>query len=167
MVFRRFIEQYGTYIYRIAYSVLQHDKNAEDVAQEVFAQIYISLPGYRNEGLKTWISRIAVHKSIDFKRKIARQREQLIDSPGELNEGTVPSDDVEHPVLVMERRKQIRERIRMLPPNYREIVEAYYFEEKTYLQIAEEKGMAVKSVESRLYRAKQWMRGKWKEEDFQ
>ncbi|WP_318285104.1 hypothetical protein [Peribacillus simplex] len=38
--------------------------------------------------------------------------------------------------------------------------------EKTFKQIAEEQQIQVKSVEVKLYRARNWMRKHWKEEDF-
>lgn len=65
-MFRWLVQEYGTYIYRVTYSVLHDAKEAEDAAQETFLQIYKSLPEYRSQGLKTWMTRIAVNKAIDL-----------------------------------------------------------------------------------------------------
>lgn len=52
-----------------------------------------------------------------------------------------------------------------MPEAYRDVVVAFYIEEKSYQQIALEQKLALKTVESKLYRAKQYMRRTWKEED--
>ncbi|MNJ58358.1 RNA polymerase sigma factor SigW [compost metagenome] len=65
-----------------------------------------------------------------------------------------------------ERRAQLRARILQLPPGHRDIITAFYLEEKSYDDIAAEQSIAVKSVESRLYRARLWIREHWKEEDW-
>ena len=69
-------------------------------------------------------------------------------------------------VLRKERELKIEGSIAQLPNNYRAVIIAYYLEEKSYQQIALEQGVELKTVESKLYRAKQWMRKYWKEEDF-
>lgn len=74
--FRILIETYKQTIYRTVYSVLRNQKDAEDVTQEVFIKIYTSLPQYKNQGFKTWITRIAVNHAIDLKRKRQRQKEE-------------------------------------------------------------------------------------------
>ncbi|MEX2104399.1 MAG: sigma factor-like helix-turn-helix DNA-binding protein, partial [Bacilli bacterium] len=61
---------------------------------------------------------------------------------------------------------RIRERLNELPQNHREVIYAFYIEEKSYQQIAEEQGLALKSIESKLYRAKLWIRNHWEEDEF-
>ncbi|MNR68457.1 RNA polymerase sigma factor SigW [compost metagenome] len=57
-------------------------------------------------------------------------------------------------------------RINELPDSHREIVTAFYLNEQSYEEIAADQSIAVKTVESRLYRARHWMREHWKEEDW-
>nr|WP_255298284.1 sigma-70 family RNA polymerase sigma factor [Brevibacillus dissolubilis] len=163
--FRQFVQKYQSYLLGVVNSVLHHPKDAEDVTQEVFVQIYLSLPNYRSEGLKTWMTRIAVNKAIDFKRRQKRQREELTESiEGIYASDALAAESAETPVMEREQKSQVRRRMREMPGNYRGVIEAYYFEEKSYQQIADEQGVALKSVESKLYRAKQWMRKHWGEE---
>lgn len=161
------VERYANLIYRVVYGVLQSAADAEDAAQEAFVQIHLSLPTYKRKGLKTWMSKIAVNKAIDYRRKAIRRKEQLSTIPAEQvlewKQGVLPgTEDI---VLHRERRSQITRNILDLPAHYREVVVAYYLEEKSYQQIAQELGLEVKSIESRLYRAKRWMRKHWKEDD--
>ncbi|MFD4928548.1 sigma-70 family RNA polymerase sigma factor [Peribacillus butanolivorans] len=163
--FRILIETYKETIFRTVYSVLRNQKDAEDVTQEVFIKIYTSLPQYKNQGFKTWITRIAVNHAIDLKRKRERQKEESHEvQTSEAHLGL--SDDVEAVFFRNEKRKQVLRKLNDLPDGYRDVVYGYYIQEKTFQQIAEEQQIQVKSVEVKLYRARNWMRKHWKEEDF-
>ena len=74
--------------------------------------------------------------------------------------------DVGDDIVAKERISLIRRRIDELPEGYRDVVEAYFLKGKSYKEIAAATGQTVKSVESRLYRAKRWIRRHWKEDDF-
>ncbi len=163
--FRHFVEEYRTYLYQVVYSVLHHQKDAEDVTQEVFVQIYLSLRQYRSQGFKTWITRIAVNKAIDWKRKAQRRKEELMELPEPVQSVQTVENNPEAPYLQKERNEQIRNKLNELPSGQRRAVYAYYFEEKSYKEIASEEGVAEKSVESKLYRAKQWIKKNWEEEE--
>lgn len=131
-------------------------------------KIYTSLPQYRHQGLKTWMTRIAVNKAIDFKRAKARKREELTNEwEGHGVEPLPRESSVEDTVVCRERRARVRDYVDQLPESYRDVVVAFYIEEKSYQQIAEEQQIALKTVESKLYRAKQYMRKIWKEEEWE
>ena len=55
-------------------------QDAEDVAQEVFLEVYQSVGGFRGQSrLSTWIYRIATNVSMDhFKRKTTRQAKAAV-----------------------------------------------------------------------------------------
>ncbi|MFB0847383.1 RNA polymerase sigma factor [Paenibacillus oleatilyticus] len=166
--FRELVDKYGNYLFQAVYGVLRSTKDAEDVTQEALLKIYASLPQYRYQGFKTWLTRIAVNKAIDFKRSQDRKKEDLTDDW----EGCTPpeplqSSPVETQIIRRERSTYVRERLDRLPENYRDVVVAFYIEEKSYQQIAEEQQVAIKTVESKLYRAKQYMRRVWKEEEWE
>ncbi|WP_058300252.1 RNA polymerase sigma factor [Gorillibacterium timonense] len=165
--FRLLVERYRIYLYHVALSVVRNPKDAEDVTQEAFLKIYSALPGYRKQGFKTWITRIATNKAIDHARKMRRRKEQP-DDEIELMEGNAgpPLPSQEERMLDKEKRELLHERIREMPKNYRDVVLAYYFEEKSYQEIAAMQNVEMKTVESKLYRARQWIRRHWKEEDF-
>nr|WP_280521212.1 RNA polymerase sigma factor [Paenibacillus mangrovi] len=164
--FRKLVEQYGQHVFQTAYSVLKNTKEAEDAAQEVFLQVYKSLPDYRSQGFKTWITRIAVHKAIDAKRKLNRRREdQMVD--GELIQYLPSSEEDVLGQLVRKEKKMLFEKkMNLLPSQHRDILIQFYIQEKSYDQIATEQDIAVKTVESRLYRARNWIRTHWKEEEW-
>ncbi|GLX71354.1 RNA polymerase sigma factor [Paenibacillus glycanilyticus] len=168
--FQTFVDEYGPYIYRTVYAVLRSPHDAEDVTQEALLQIYRSLPEFRMDGFKTWITRIAVNKAIDWKRSRMRKPEELVDNlVGFEAEGVLAArgQPVEAAVIDQEEKRQVREQVDQLPDNYREVVTAYYMENKSYEEIAAQTGLEKKSVESRLYRARNWIKRHWRKEDFE
>jgi RNA polymerase sigma factor (sigma-70 family) len=161
------VDKYGRYLFQAVYAVLRSTKDAEDVTQETLLKIYASLPQYQHQGFKTWITRIAVNKAIDFKRARERKKELLTDEWEGLEIPAAQRDNpVEDTVLIGERRERMRDILDRLPESYRDVVIAFYIDEKSYQQIANEQHLALKTVESKLYRAKQYMRKHWKEEEW-
>lgn len=163
--FRIFIEQYRNYLFKTIYAILRNEKDAEDAAQEAFIKIYYALPHYEAQGLKTWMTRIAVNHAIDIKRRLQRQRERDTDSV-EWTSSQAFVENAEAPLLKKEQSEMVRMRLHELPANYREVIVAYYIQEKSYKQIAEEQQVEVKTIETKLYRARSWIRKHWKEDDF-
>jgi RNA polymerase sigma factor (sigma-70 family) len=60
----------------------------------------------------------------------------------------------------------VREKLECIPENYREVIYGFYIAEKSYQQLAQEQNVQVKTIETKLYRARQWMKTHWKEGDF-
>lgn len=163
--FRLLVEKYRNDLFRVIYSVLKDQKESEDATQEVFMKIYTSLPKYENQGFKTWITRIAVNHAIDVKRKQQRRREDISETVNlDLDDGK--RKDLESEVIHRERRQLVRERLNELPDNYRDVIYGYYIAEKSYQQMALEQNVQVKTIETKLYRARIWMKKHWREEDF-
>ncbi|OPH51298.1 RNA polymerase subunit sigma [Paenibacillus ferrarius] len=169
--FRELVSTYRHYVFQTIYAIVRHTKDAEDLSQDVWTRIYFSLPQYQMKGLKTWITRIAVNRSIDFKRSANRKRE---DTTAEMEISVQAAAEplfhqqraVEHEVIMNETAQLVRKRLHQIPPNYQEVLTAYYIQHQSYQDIADAHGITVKTVESKLYRAKQWLRKNWKEEDF-
>ena len=167
--FRLLMERHANYVYQAAYGVLRHAKDAEDAAQEAFVNIYLSLPKYERKGLKSWMSRIAVNKAIDHKRKLLRRKEQSMDEETNAAQLDIadPQVNIEQQALRAEMQRIIRRNMVQLPDNYREVIIAYYVEEKSYQQIAADQGAELKTIASKLHRAKKWMKKNWKEGDYE
>ncbi len=142
---------------------MRNEKDAEDATQEAFIKIYYALPQYEGQGLKAWMTRIAVNHAIDIRRKLQRQSEKIIEyakqSLNEPNESTLDT-----PILMKEQRERVRIRLKELPDNYREVIQAYYIDEKSFKQMADEQQVESKTIEAKLYRARRWIRKHWKEE---
>ncbi|MGG3467668.1 sigma-70 family RNA polymerase sigma factor [Neobacillus pocheonensis] len=163
--FRLLVEKYRNDVFRTVFAVLRDQKEAEDAAQEVFMKIYTALPQYENQGFKTWMTRIAVNHAIDVKRKQARRREEVVEVLEQDALGT-SRDSVEKEIIELDQRRLVRKRLNELPENYRDVIYGFYIAEKSYQQMAEEQNVQVKTIETKLYRARNWMKKNWKEDDF-
>ena len=163
--FRLLVEKYRNDVFRTVFAVLRDQKEAEDAAQEVFMKIYTSLSQYENQGFKTWLTRIAVNHAIDVKRKQARRREDVVDSLEQQVPGT-PKNSVEKEVIAQDQRRLVQTKLNEVPENYREVIYGFYIAEKSYQQMAEEQNVQVKTIETKLYRARNWIKKNWKEDDF-
>ncbi|MGG1631707.1 sigma-70 family RNA polymerase sigma factor [Rossellomorea sp. NRS-1567] len=160
--FRMLIEMHKQYVFKCIFGVLRNQKDAEDASQEVWMKIYISLPQYEHQGFKTWMTRIAVNHAIDCKRRQARQKEELVDDlPVKESQ-----DVVVRRLLRKEQKQLVLRHLEEVPESYREVIEGFYIKEKSYQELANEQHVQVKTIETKLYRARLWMRKNWKEEDF-
>ena len=65
-------------VLNICYRFLLNKEDAEDIAQEVFIEVYHSIHKFRGDSaLSTWIYRIATTKSLDeIKRKNRQKRDR-------------------------------------------------------------------------------------------
>ncbi|MEH7373776.1 MULTISPECIES: sigma-70 family RNA polymerase sigma factor [Bacillaceae] len=163
--FRLLVEKYRNDVFRTIFAVLRDQKEAEDAAQEVFMKIYTSLPQYQNQGFKTWMTRIAVNHAIDIKRKQVRRKEEVAEDL-ELQLVGTPKDSIEKEIMDTDRRRLVRRKLDELPENYRDVIYGFYIAEKSYQQLADEQNVQVKTIETKLYRARHWMKKNWKEDDF-
>lgn len=163
--FRILIDTYKGYLYRIIFPIVRHDKDTEDLIQEVFVKVYYALPQYQSNGFKTWLTTLAINHAIDFKRKTYQQREQVVESI-ELSGSCLQEPSPEYPLIAKETRELVRRRIEELPRGFRDVVYAYYITEMSYQYIAKEYNIEIKTVEMKLYRARKWMKKHWKEGEF-
>lgn len=179
--FREIVETYKAYIFAIILNFVSEHNEAENIAQDVFLQIYRSLPQFRFKNLKSWIGKIAVSRAIDWKRKNKkREREKLYGYDSEFyriertnlttsrltpvfcgNRFNNPED------ILLKKEKTTRVKItcERLPEIYKRVIIKFYLEGKSYQDIATEESTTVKTIESRLYRARHLFREKWGEDD--
>nr|WP_261795532.1 sigma-70 family RNA polymerase sigma factor [Rubeoparvulum massiliense] len=164
--YRQLVESYQGPVYGAVFGVLRDPTWARDVTTQVFVRAYYALPRYEGQGFKTWLMRIAVNLAIDEKRKEERQVRLSLLVQGEPTFVHTQTASPEQQVLVWEQEAEMQRRLSELPAGYREVLVAYYFEEKTYQEIAEELQVTVKTVETKLYRARQWVRKHWRKEEW-
>ncbi len=173
------VERYKGAIFNLIYRTIGSSPEAEDLAQEVFFQVYRSLPAFRNEArFFTWLYRIALHRCRDWIRD-RRRRPQSRYSGEAADEGLCnvalenveagnagyahlrqPGASIEDEVVEKEQREAVRSLVRALPDKYREVVVLRYFQDLTYVDIGEILGLPARTVETRLYRAKKMLKDK-------
>ncbi len=163
--FNQIIETYKNYVFAIILNFIKDYGEVENVAQEVFLQMYISLPNYDNDNFKGWISRITSNKSIDWiRKKKSKFKEEVLELTEILVEES-ERDKVETPeqlLIKKEENEDLSNVLNSIPDIYREVLEQFYFKEMSYEEIATREDVSVKTIASRLYRGKNILREKWR-----
>ncbi|CAH1057189.1 MULTISPECIES: RNA polymerase sigma factor [Paenibacillus] len=156
--FGHLVTRYQGMVYRVCVKITGEAESAKDMAQEVFIKAYKALPSFRGQStFSTWLYRIAYRTCLDWKR--ANDREWRHRSAADYTENDwVTSQTPEQEVLEQEQSAELGENVNSLAEPYRSVVQLYYFQRNSYQEIAEQKGVSVKTIESQLYRARQMMR---------
>jgi len=156
--FEKLVSRYQRKIFSFVYRMLVSEEDARDITQEIFIQVFRSLETFRGDAkFSTWIYRVASNKCLDFlhKNKKFRFYEPAAGwETGEQPAGSPVKTDPESIYLREEKVRRVRRIIAGLPDKYRVALVLFHYEDLTYHQIAETLDIPVKTVATRLYRAK-------------
>ena len=163
--FRSIVDNYKKYVFAIIFNITKDPQETENVAQEVFLQVYRSLTTYDNGSFKSWIGKIALNKAIDWKRKNCREgiNNNIVYIEDIREPFSSEEDSIEDKIIKDEEINKIKELCDKLPPIYGDVIDKYFIKSMNYKQIADEEGVSVRTIETRLYRAKKIIKDTWKE----
>ncbi|OUJ70276.1 RNA polymerase sigma factor [Hymenobacter crusticola] len=162
--FRLLVERYQGPVYRTALSLLRSPEEAEDVAQEVFVEVYQTIARFRGEAaLRTWLYRLATSRALKQRRK-ARAKKRfafLTTLLGANHEVLHERPDHRHPLALLEDQQgqqQLVEAIARLPDSQQVAFTLRHEQELSYEEIAAVLDTSRSAVESLLFRARQSLR---------
>ena len=153
------VDQYAGALYRVAYSVLRNQADAEDAVQEAFLRVVRhreTLNEVRDQ--RVWLIRIVWNIVLDRKRR-AKTRPET-DDVAELVR-VLPSTGLsaEQLAAAAQHHAHVLACLEKLPPKEREVLTLSAFEELSSVEIAEVLGITESSVRSRLFRARNLIAG--------
>ena len=68
--FKEIVDTWQDMVYNTALGIVQNAEDAEDIAQEVFVQVYQSVSSFKGDSkFSTWLYRITITKSLDHQRR--------------------------------------------------------------------------------------------------
>ena len=161
-VFKQLIDDNKQLVMNTCYSFVRKMEDAEDIAQEVFIEVFRSIDKFRADSkLSTWIYRIAVNKSLNYlrdnkPRKWIQSIEETFKSKKEHPEGIL-IEGAGHPGFDLEntqRAQLLYGAIDGLPENQKVAFMLNKYEELSYLEISKIMEVSLSSVESLIHRAK-------------
>jgi RNA polymerase sigma-70 factor (ECF subfamily) len=160
--FRSLADRYQALVVNTCYGLLGNRQDAEDVAQEVFLQVYKSAGEFRQEAkLSTWLYRIAVNRSLNFIRdnKWSRRLRSFGALLGDEAEqvANVCAPDSSRPDIALEEKERdrlLQKAIASLPARQRAAFVLHKHEGLSYEEIAKVMNCSLSSVESLIHRAK-------------
>lgn len=162
--FKSIVDNYQNMVYNTCLSIVKNEEDAEDLAQEVFVQVYQSIQSFKGESkLSTWIYRIATTKSLDHERKKKRKKRfGFVKSIfGDENEVVINPPDFHHPGVALDQKENAAKLFRAidkLPENQKIAFILNKTEGLSYQEVSEVMNVSVSSIESLLHRAKNNLR---------
>lgn len=165
--FEELVNNYKNYVFAIILNFIKEKDEAENIAQEVFLQVYLSLPKFQDNNLKSWIGKIASNKSIDYlRKKKAKFKEELLLEDENIEEKSQNTLETPESILIKKENKEELNRLcESIPESYKDAIIKFYIEDKSYEDIAKLENVSIKTIASRIYRGKLLLKEKWREKN--
>ncbi|PKQ63971.1 hypothetical protein BZG02_08135 [Labilibaculum filiforme] len=158
--FRQLVETYQAMVVNTAMGMLHNKTDAEDVAQDVFIQVYHAINEFRRESsLKTWLYRITITRSLNTirsnkRRKFLHRIEDFFQTKKEEISEEASFINPDRYLEEKDHAKAIHAALDALPENQKIAFTLSKYEELSYAEIADLMQVSKSSVESLLFRAK-------------
>ena len=153
--YRELVERYQTGLIIHCENILKDRQDGEDVAQEAFIKAYQNLKNFSAEkaNYSTWLYRIATNICIDLLRKNKRKIHvtDIENYLGAISPGHIEQEEIIHI------RKLVKE---LQPPKYAEIIKAYFWEGKSYQELAQTYHTTTGTIGTWIRRAKTQLKEK-------
>ena len=142
---QRLLEGYQHKVFRMAVAMLRDTGRAEEVTQDIFLKVWRALPSYDGRAqVSTWLYAIARNACLSAIRAESYRRTEPLENVTEPASPAPRGGDVDWDRLLTK-----------LPETQRQVVTLYYFEDRDVKEVAERLGLAVGTVKSHLFRARQ------------
>lgn len=155
---RTLVEQFQGRLFGLAGRFTRDPFEQEDLVQEIFLKVFRNLGGFKfDSGLFTWIYRVGINAAADYFGARKRRPLVLLEDPETVAGGHLSAGEAPGParaLLAGERRQVVRRVLACLPEKFRIVLALREFEELAYQEIADQLGISIGTVESRLFRAR-------------
>jgi RNA polymerase sigma-70 factor (ECF subfamily) len=149
------IDRYKQALFRHCFAIVRDEDVAKDVAQNAFIKAYFQLLSYNNKfKFSTWLFKIATNLALD---ELRRQKRRKIVSLDAIEFEPVDKSDSPHTKALY---NELYAAVSQLPPNYRSVVSLYYWEGKSYKEVAYTMDVPEGTIKSWLSRAKSELKEK-------
>lgn len=162
--FNELVLQYEKPVFRLAFRMLGNASDAEDLAQEVFVQVFKAIETFRGDSkISTWLYRITVNLSHNRNKYQARrhsQKHQDLDETAPSAAGTAggwTAGQVSQPdqqMLGMQLERIVEGCLSELEPEFREVLILRDVEGLSYEEVALLLELPQGTLKSRLHRAR-------------
>jgi RNA polymerase sigma factor (sigma-70 family) len=158
--FRKLVETHQAMVVNTAMGMIHNQTDAEDIAQDVFIQVYHSITDFKGESsLKIWLYRITITRSLNAVRTNKRRKffSRVEDFFQGKKEEVQEKASFVNPDKVLEEKDHanaIHSALDALPENQKIAFTLSKYEELSYAEIADLMQISKSSVESLLFRAK-------------
>jgi RNA polymerase sigma-70 factor (ECF subfamily) len=159
--FESLVKAYERKVFGLIYQITRSVGIVEDLAQEVFVKVYLSLPKFRLEAsFDAWLYRIVVNQCYDYLRKCKRTPQITESEMSEEEWGMLEKIDWGRRghELSVDRRLELRQLseklLQRLPPLERSMMILKEIEEMSIEELARIYKTSISAVKLRLFRAR-------------
>ncbi|UCE60847.1 MAG: RNA polymerase sigma factor [Phycisphaerales bacterium] len=155
--FGELLRRHGHWVRGVVFGVLGDADRVDDVAQQVWTSVWERASGLRDvRRWRPWLYRLARNAAVDAGRETTRRRAQAHELAASAVEKSIGSP--ESGLVSSELHREVLGAIEALPALYREPFVLRHLKGWSYKEIAEVMDMPVDSVETRLVRARRFLR---------
>jgi RNA polymerase sigma-70 factor (ECF subfamily) len=151
------VKRYEKNLYNYALRMVSNPDDALDLMQDVFMAVFRNLASFRGESpFKGWMFKIAHYRCIEFYRR-KKPIQSLDDIPEQVEQ--VSDACPETRMFNGQQANILNSAMQLLPINQKLVVELKFFQHCTFDDIAQQLGISVNTVKSRLYSALDKLKG--------
>lgn len=163
VAFEQIYKAYASFVYNVAYRMVEAKEDAEEVTQEVFVIVYQKLKSFMfRSSLKTWIYRITSNCAINLLNKRTRDTKGKVDIEDVI--GVVSSaPEMRHFIEHEDANFKVGILLQQLNPDEKACIVLRNIEGLSYEEIAKSLKININTVRTRLKRGREKML-KFKEE---
>lgn len=149
LLFNMYSKQIKAFLVKLS----NNEFDANDMFQDTFLKAYVHIDKYDPKyPFVVWLKTIARNTFLDYKRRNALKNKVLVIDSDQVTGMQV--EDISEDEQDIERSSELIMKIDSLDDKYREVMELRYYKGLDYKEIAEELGVPMSSVKTRLFRAK-------------
>ena len=158
--FAEIFQRHRARILSLTFGVLRNRADAEEMTQDTFVRAYRALGNFRGEcTLATWLHSIAVNLARNRLRWWRRRPEVSLEEWTDGLDAPAGGANAAELALANERSAAVRDAVAALPVELREALVLFEYEQMAHAEIALAIGATPKAVETRIYRAREKLRG--------
>jgi len=161
-------DRYGRLVFSLALQVVRDRETAEEVAQDVFYQLWQNAATFRPEQAKltTWMTSITRYRAIDVLRKRRSRPEKDSLEWAEVSPSSLPrsGDGPEELADLLLQQQRVRLAVASLSPDQQAVLSLAYFQGLSHSEIAEQLNQPLGTVKTRIRLAMQRLRELLKED---
>lgn len=155
--FEQLYERHNRRVYSLCLRMTGNVQEAEDIAQEVFIQLFRKIGSFRGESaFTTWLHRLTVNQVLMHFRKRSVKLE-LTTEDGETPDQIVTGTENHNRMPVVD-RIALDKAIAQLPPGYRTVFTLHDIEGHEHEEISRMLGCSVGTSKSQLHKARMKLR---------
>jgi len=158
--FEILVKRYSKYVYTTAFFMIRDSHEAEDISQEVFVKVYLSIGGFRGlSSFKTWLRKLTVNTCIDKIRLKAKTSDKKVSLDSMIEDGKEIllyefNQNVEKFFQDKETLKDVLKIIVNLDESYRIPLILRDLQDYSYIEIAEILKKPVGTIKTNIHRAR-------------